>query len=74
MDTPTTPTETIVTEEKTKVTTTTRPADIHRNASWGALISIVIILAMVVIGAFYAWGQRITEEHAAQAAAQNSSN
>jgi hypothetical protein len=39
---------------------------VHKNASWGAVISIVIILAMVIIGAFYAWGQRIAEEHAVQ--------
>lgn len=29
--------------------------------SWGALISIVIIVLMVTIGAFYAWGKRIAE-------------
>ena len=29
--------------------------------SWGAVLSIVIIILMIVIGAFYAWGQRITE-------------
>ena len=39
---------------------------VHRNASWGAVISIVIILAMVIIGAFYSWGQRISEEKSAQ--------
>ncbi len=31
--------------------------------SWGTLISIIIIILMVVIGAFYAWGKRITEEN-----------
>ena len=30
--------------------------------SWGALISIVVIVLMVVVGAFYAWGQRVSEE------------
>ncbi len=39
---------------------------IHKNASWGAVTSIVIILAMVVVGAFYAWGQRIDEERTMQ--------
>ena len=29
--------------------------------SWGALISIVVIVLMVIIGAFYAWGKRISE-------------
>jgi len=40
---------------------------VHRNASWGAIISITIILAMVIIGAFYSWGQRIDEQRAVQA-------
>lgn len=31
---------------------------------WGVVISIVIIVLMIVIGAFYAWGQRIAEENA----------
>ena len=31
--------------------------------SWGAVISIVIIVAMVVTGAFYAWGKRISEQN-----------
>lgn len=29
--------------------------------SWGALISIVVIVLMIVIGAFYSWGKRISE-------------
>lgn len=29
--------------------------------SWGALISIIIIVLMIVIGAFYSWGKRIAE-------------
>ncbi len=32
-----------------------------KNASYGALLSIIIILAIVVIGAFYSWGKRIEE-------------
>jgi hypothetical protein len=32
--------------------------------SWGVIISIVIIVLMIVIGAFYAWGKRIAEEKA----------
>jgi len=31
--------------------------------SWGALISIIIIVLMIIVGAFYAWGKRITEEN-----------
>ncbi len=30
--------------------------------SWGAVLSIVIIILMIVVGAFYAWGQRIAEQ------------
>jgi len=29
--------------------------------SWGAVISIVIILIMIIVGAFYTWGKRISE-------------
>ncbi len=32
--------------------------------SWGVVISIVIIVLMIVIGAFYAWGERIAQERA----------
>lgn len=32
--------------------------------SWGTLISIVVIVLMIIIGAFYAWGKRIAEENA----------
>ena len=28
---------------------------------WGVVISIVIIVLMITIGAFYAWGERIAE-------------
>jgi hypothetical protein len=31
--------------------------------SWGALIAIVVIMAIVVVGAFYAWGKRVAQEH-----------
>lgn len=32
-----------------------------KQQSWGAVISIIIIMLMVVIGAFYAWGERIAQ-------------
>ncbi len=32
--------------------------------SWGVLISIVIIVLMIIVGAFYSWGKRIAEERA----------
>ncbi|MDD2657827.1 MAG: hypothetical protein PHD04_04195 [Candidatus Pacebacteria bacterium] len=28
---------------------------------WGVVISIVIIVLMIIIGAFYAWGERIAQ-------------
>ncbi len=36
----------------------------HKAQSWGAIISIVIIVLMIVIGAFYSWGNRVAQEHA----------
>jgi uncharacterized protein HemX len=41
----------------------------QKQASWGAIIVIVLILAMIVIGALYAWGQRIAEAKPPAAAA-----
>lgn len=32
-----------------------------KQQQWGVVISIVIIVLMVIIGAFYAWGQRIAQ-------------
>lgn len=32
--------------------------------SWGVVISIIIIVLMIIIGAFYSWGKRIAEENA----------
>ena len=53
-------------------TTTPEPKEsVHRNASWGAIISITIILTMVIVGAFYSWGQRISEERAVQTQLQS---
>lgn len=40
----------------------TRPGVPSKKAqSWGAVISIVVIMGMIVLGAFYAWGQRIAQ-------------
>ena len=36
----------------------------HTQQQWGVIISIVIIVLMIVIGAFYAWGKRISQEKA----------
>lgn len=35
-----------------------------KQQSWGALISIVVIMLMIIIGAFYAWGKRVAEVNA----------
>lgn len=40
--------------------------------SWGTVISIIVIVLMIIIGAFYAWGQRIAEENALTAPAATS--
>jgi hypothetical protein len=32
--------------------------------SWGTVISIIVIVLMIIIGAFYAWGQRIAQDQA----------
>lgn len=37
--------------------------------SWGALISIIIIVLMIIIGAFYAWGKRVSQNNVPPAAA-----
>ena len=39
-------------------------ANAPKNASWGAILSIVVILAMIVIGATYSWDKRTDEQHA----------
>lgn len=33
----------------------------QKQQSWGVLVSIVIIVFMIIIGAFYAWGKRIAQ-------------
>ena len=39
---------------------------VHKNASWGAIISIAIILTMVIVGAFYSWGERLSQQRAVE--------
>ena len=39
------------------------PAPIAKNASWGVVISIIVIVLMILIGAFYSWGQRVAQQH-----------
>lgn len=35
-----------------------------RNASWGTIVVLIVILAMIITGAFYTWGKRVAEEKA----------
>ena len=42
----------------------------QKQQSWGALLSIIVILCMVVGGAFYAWHKRTAEEAALKSASQ----
>ena len=32
-----------------------------KQQSWGVVISICIIVLMIIVGAFYAWGKRIAQ-------------
>jgi len=41
-----------------------------KQQQWGVVISIVIIVLMIIIGAFYAWGQRIAQNQVPAAIAQ----
>ena len=34
-----------------------------KQQSWGAVISIIIIVLMIIIGAFYVWGKRISQQN-----------
>lgn len=48
-------------ENKESIQTTT-----PKQQSWGALIAIFVVLAMIITGAFYAWGKRISTEKPTQ--------
>ncbi|MEJ0053776.1 MAG: hypothetical protein WDN10_03595 [bacterium] len=43
---------------------TVEPVRTEKQTSYGALIAIVVIVAIVVVGAFYAWGKKIAERQA----------
>lgn len=42
----------------------------QKQQSWGLLISIVVIVLMIVIGAFYSWDNRIKQERELYAPAE----
>lgn len=50
------------TEEETHTPAVNAEISTQAQQSWGAVIAIVVILAMVVIGAMYAWDNRISKE------------
>lgn len=39
----------------------------HEQQSWGVIISIIIIVLMIVVGAFYSWGKRVAQQNALSA-------
>lgn len=39
---------------------TGRPS--QKQQSYGALVSIVIIVAIIIVGAFYVWGKRLSQD------------
>ena len=40
----------------------------RKQQSWGAVVAVIIIVFMVIVGAFYAWGKRIAEQQQIPAA------
>lgn len=43
------------------------PPSKKKNSSWGVIIFIFLMLGLMVIGAFYAWGKRISQDRPSQA-------
>ncbi len=33
-----------------------------KKSSWGGILAIIVILILIVVGAFYAWGERIAKD------------
>lgn len=48
-------------EEPTVVETTHTPGG-KTNASWGTVIGAIVIIALIIVGAFYFWGMRVSEQ------------
>lgn len=46
-------------EEPTVVETTHTPG--KTPTSWGAVIGVLLVLALIIVGAFYFWGKRVSE-------------
>ena len=38
--------------------------------SWGTVISIIVIVGMIIVGAFYSWGKRIAQDQVPAGIAQ----
>lgn len=41
-----------------------------KQQSWGAIIAIFIIVVMIIVGAFYAWGKRTVQQQYPSSAVQ----
>ncbi|MDB5189537.1 MAG: hypothetical protein JWL82_494 [Parcubacteria group bacterium] len=42
------------------------PHDYSKGGSTGSVIAILLIVFLLVVGAFYVWGQRLAEQRASQ--------
>lgn len=43
------------------------PSETHENkGSAGSVIAILLIVSLLVVGAFYVWGQRVSEQRATE--------
>lgn len=45
------------------------PAPAPKKTPWGSLIGIILIVAILVAGAFYVWQERLAQDRAAEQAA-----
>jgi hypothetical protein len=65
MDTPiTTPVNTVppASEASPVASAPAMPPVKAEKKSWGPMIAIILILAFIIVGAFYAWGKRIAND------------
>lgn len=48
--------------EPTNLDTAPQVSTNREKSSAGAIVTLIIIVAVIVIGAFYVWGERVAEE------------
>lgn len=51
-----------VSETATKTSAAIPGIPSKKAQSWGAILSIIVIVLMIVVGAFYAWGKRVAQD------------